>query len=109
GVKAPGHVCKAFAFTLADAISVLRIKADSAVLVHHLRMKTDHHVFFELDLGVRADRRILDHGHADGMPGQMSKRKPGVAENISRRLMDFAGGHAIAHSDSRGLHRMRID
>ena len=45
GVKLPGHIRQAFAFVLADAVSVLRIEAHLAVLIDDLRMQTEKIMF----------------------------------------------------------------
>ncbi len=72
-------------------------------------MKAEDHVFFQLDLRVRADGRMLDHGHADGVAGEVSERKAGFAEDLGGGFVDFAGNHAVAHPDARGFHGVRID
>src|ERR1700735_1420837 len=67
GIKFPVYLCQILAFFVAHAISVLRVEANFAILIYYLRMKRENHVLAQQRLGFRADRRMLDHGHANGM------------------------------------------
>src|SRR5260370_12133510 len=46
-IEFPRHIGQALAFGLADAIRVLGIEANLAVLIDDLRMQGEAHVFFE--------------------------------------------------------------
>src|SRR6202011_2581016 len=73
-----------------------------------LRMKTKDHVFFQLNLRIRADGRILNHGHADGVASEVAEREDSFTEDVGRGFVDFAVYHAIAHLEARRFHSLWI-
>src|SRR5258708_4363149 len=108
-VETPGNVGQAFPFRLSDAIGVLGVKTHLAVLIHDLRMKTEDHILLELDLAAGAYGRMFDHGHADGMAGQVAQPKPAALKNVGGSTMNVAGQFPFAHQGARGLHGLRIN
>ena len=71
-----------FALVRADAKRVLGVQTDFAVLIDDLRVQRENHVLFQFDLALRADRRVLDHGGADGMSRQMAQRKAAACKGV---------------------------
>src|SRR6201981_3197889 len=95
--KAPGNVGETFAFRFADAIRVLGVQANFAIAIDDLRVKGEDHVFFERHLALGADRRIFEHGRANGVPRKMSEREAVLGESIGNRPMHIAGQFSSAH------------
>src|SRR5260370_9205801 len=79
-IEFPRHIGQALAFGLADAIRVLGIEANLAVLIDDLLIQGADHVLFEWNVGLRADRGILKHGHPDAGPEGMPEREAVLAE-----------------------------
>ena len=72
GVKLTGDIGEALELGFDDAVGVLGVEADFAVVIDDLRMEGKDHVFFQDGVAGGADDRILDHGGADAVAGEMS-------------------------------------
>ena len=103
GVKLPGNIGQALAFSFADAISVLRIEADFAVGVHDLRMKREDHVLLKLHVALRPNRRILEHGRSNAVAGKVSQSKTFFGERLCHCTVNIAGQLTCSHELSRFL------
>src|SRR5260370_18567653 len=71
--KLPWHIRQAFACGLADAVRVLGIETDLAILVDNLRMQGEDHVLFARNIGLTPDCGILQHRHPHPMTGEMTE------------------------------------
>src|SRR5215472_3693680 len=97
GIELPRHAREAVTLFLANPVCVLRIETHQPVLIHNLRMKTANHVFFELDLGVCANRGMFDHGQADRMAGEMAQCEARALEHIGSSFVNFACQNTVVH------------
>src|SRR2546422_10758208 len=78
--KFPRHIGKAFALCLSDSIGVLRVETHFPVLVHDLRVQRENHIFLKNDFALCANGRILQHGGANAVPGEMPEREAMLGE-----------------------------
>src|SRR5258708_6458394 len=107
-IEQPWHIGQALAFGLADAICVLGIETDLAILIDNLRMQGEDHVLFERNLALRADRGILQHRHSDAVPGEMAECEAVFGEYFGDRAMHCRGKLAVTHQFARRLDGVRI-
>src|SRR6266481_9324722 len=107
-IEFPRHIGQALAFSLADAICVLGIETDLAILIDNLRMQGEDHVLFERNIGLRADGGILQHGHPDAMAGEMAQREAMFGEYVGDGPMHCRGKLAVTHQFARRFHGVGI-
>src|SRR5690242_7245636 len=85
GVELPWHIGEAFPLALPDAIRVLGVQADFAVLIHDLWMQRENHVLFQRKVSLRSDRWIFQHGRSNAMAGKMPQRETMLGESVGNR------------------------
>src|SRR5260370_9525492 len=77
-------------------------------MVHDLWVQGENHIFLKDDFALCANGRILEHGCANAMAGEVPERETVFAEFLGTHLMHMAGEFARAHELSRGFQRFRV-
>src|SRR5580704_837236 len=93
----PGYIRQTLAFSPADAIGILCIKTNLAVLIHDLRMQRENHVLLQRHIALGPNRGILQHGRADAVAGEMAERESMFGKSLGHCAMHCTGEFAGAH------------